>query len=495
MASLRVVSGQLAGTTIEITDELLIGRADAGLTLDDNAVSRRHAIVRDVGGVLEIEDLGSSNGTFVEGVRIEAPTRLGDGAKVTVGTTELVVEHARAAETVPAARDPRATQPAAPAAPPAETSEPLAPAPERGPPARRGRPSRKLVVPLALAALAAIALLGYFLTSDDDSKETSFVDVAVRFTVRDLNRSVFKCGAKPTGRPHTITGRLVSPAEVSPSATLYVSGVIFSALFEFHNDLVSEYDFIGRMASLGHTSIVIDRVGYGGSRPYPVDGRRDCLGTHADMLHQVVEAMRAGDYEIVGSDRRPTEFDRIALGGYSIGALISEIEIVSFDDVQALMVMGWAHQDFTANIAGPQYIQKNCFPGSPKSPGGLRGYFHTLEADKVRMLVSKRADPKIVASFASRQVPDACGQFLDFGKWFAGLNQRVIGQIRLPVLIVFGYYDLLFQFSAWQKEWDRFVGTADRTLVGIPDGQMVMLDDHSAMTARMMSAWLARRGF
>ena len=92
MASLRVTSGPLAGTTVEVKEDLVIGRVDAGLTIDDAEISRRHAIVRRVGGALEIEDLGSSNGTYVDGQRIANPTLLGGGTKLTLGTTELVVQ-------------------------------------------------------------------------------------------------------------------------------------------------------------------------------------------------------------------------------------------------------------------------------------------------------------------------------------------------------------------------------------------------------------------
>jgi hypothetical protein len=111
MASLRVMSGPLTGTTVEIKSELVIGRQDAGLTLDDDEVSRRHACVRRVGGALEIEDLGSSNGTFVDGARIAGPTLLGGGARVRVGATELVVQGVLAGATRISRRpDPQATR-------------------------------------------------------------------------------------------------------------------------------------------------------------------------------------------------------------------------------------------------------------------------------------------------------------------------------------------------------------------------------------------------
>ena len=66
MASLWVISGSRAGESVGVTGELVIGRENADLTIDDAEVSRRHVAVRLEGGQLEVEDLGSANGTFVE---------------------------------------------------------------------------------------------------------------------------------------------------------------------------------------------------------------------------------------------------------------------------------------------------------------------------------------------------------------------------------------------------------------------------------------------
>jgi hypothetical protein len=91
MASLWVISGSRAGQSVGVTGELVIGRANADLTIDDAEVSRRHVAVRLEGGQLEVEDLGSANGTFVNGSRIEGPVKVGGGAKIRVGRTEFEV--------------------------------------------------------------------------------------------------------------------------------------------------------------------------------------------------------------------------------------------------------------------------------------------------------------------------------------------------------------------------------------------------------------------
>ena len=92
MARLRVVSGPNAGQTVDVEEEIVIGREDTDLAIDDEEMSRRHAVVRRHANRLQVEDLGSTNGTFVDGTRIAEPTLLGGGAEIKVGTTVLVVE-------------------------------------------------------------------------------------------------------------------------------------------------------------------------------------------------------------------------------------------------------------------------------------------------------------------------------------------------------------------------------------------------------------------
>lgn len=92
MARLRVVSGPAAGRTVDIEEEIVIGREDTDLEIDDPELSRRHAVVRRYANRLQVEDLGSTNGTFVDGTRIAEPTLLGGGAQIKLGTTVLAVE-------------------------------------------------------------------------------------------------------------------------------------------------------------------------------------------------------------------------------------------------------------------------------------------------------------------------------------------------------------------------------------------------------------------
>jgi hypothetical protein len=112
MARLRVLGGPLEGRTFEISSELTLGREGTDVKIEDLEVSRRHAIVRELAGAVEVEDLGSSNGTFVDDERINGPTRAGDGTRIRLGTTVFQVEGVFAAEKTRLAEiaDPDATR-------------------------------------------------------------------------------------------------------------------------------------------------------------------------------------------------------------------------------------------------------------------------------------------------------------------------------------------------------------------------------------------------
>ncbi len=93
-ARLEVIAGKASGMSIVVEDELFIGRqADgAGRLADDDEISRQHARVSlDHSGACAIEDLGSTNGTFVNGLRITAPNALREGDTIELGSTTLVV--------------------------------------------------------------------------------------------------------------------------------------------------------------------------------------------------------------------------------------------------------------------------------------------------------------------------------------------------------------------------------------------------------------------
>ena len=92
MATLKVTSGPSSGRSFTLDRELVIGREGADVTIEDSEISRRHAVVRPVEGGVEVEDLGSTNGTIVDGRRIERPTTLASDGSIEVGSSLIAVE-------------------------------------------------------------------------------------------------------------------------------------------------------------------------------------------------------------------------------------------------------------------------------------------------------------------------------------------------------------------------------------------------------------------
>ena len=111
--TLRIKSGPAAGGGIDLGDEFLIGRSadEEGRLGEDPELSREHARVsRTAEGQLLVEDLGSTNGTFVNGTRIGGPQALNHGDVVRVGTTELELSQPDAVAPSPAIGQPTAVR-------------------------------------------------------------------------------------------------------------------------------------------------------------------------------------------------------------------------------------------------------------------------------------------------------------------------------------------------------------------------------------------------
>jgi len=128
VATLIVRDGPLRGQRFEVdSGEVSIGREDTEVIIeDDTEVSRSHAVVRPTADGLEIEDQGSTNGTFVNEQQISGSHRLSNGDTVRVGQTRFNVE----AED----DDPNKTSVSGIVMPPTQEHAPVAPARRATPP-------------------------------------------------------------------------------------------------------------------------------------------------------------------------------------------------------------------------------------------------------------------------------------------------------------------------------------------------------------------------
>jgi hypothetical protein len=192
---IRITSGDAAGRVVEIDGEVAFGRKGdgPGKLPGDIEISRLHARVYfDPDGWLMVEDAGSTNGTFVHGMRITAPTPLSPGDALRMGTTTLEVEAPPAAEPEPEEEpaspepeepDPEEPEPepdpgrlaAMPPPVPAEIAEPepepSAPAPAAAPPSGTGVPRPLVWVLILVFALAAAGIAAVVILTGDDDEE------------------------------------------------------------------------------------------------------------------------------------------------------------------------------------------------------------------------------------------------------------------------------------------------------------------------------------
>nr|BFD83805.1 antibiotic biosynthesis regulator FhaB [Streptomyces sp. Xyl84] len=91
-AKLVVTEGTLTGTTVALQGQTItLGRAhDSTIVLDDDYASSRHArIYPDQNGQWIVEDLGSTNGTYLDRSRLTTPTPIPLGAPIRIGKTVI----------------------------------------------------------------------------------------------------------------------------------------------------------------------------------------------------------------------------------------------------------------------------------------------------------------------------------------------------------------------------------------------------------------------
>jgi hypothetical protein len=132
---LVIIEGQGAGREFVLAGAVVAGRdPDSGIVIDDQEASRRHASFAAEGTSVTVEDLGSTNGTYVNEERITASRTIAEGDRIRIGTTVLELRPAgQATQTVPPPtfETPSAAQAPPPAGPPAggapPTSQPPVP--------------------------------------------------------------------------------------------------------------------------------------------------------------------------------------------------------------------------------------------------------------------------------------------------------------------------------------------------------------------------------
>ena len=89
----RSAAGLKAGSAYDLSDGALLGRGDqADIQLEDSFASSRHARLVPQGDVMVLEDLGSTNGTYLNGEPLRGPQPLHAGDSIRIGDSEFTFE-------------------------------------------------------------------------------------------------------------------------------------------------------------------------------------------------------------------------------------------------------------------------------------------------------------------------------------------------------------------------------------------------------------------
>lgn len=322
--------------------------------------------------------------------------------------------------------------------------------------------------------------------------------VPVEFRVLNVNRSALPCSSD--GKPYTLRGRLIGPRAAITgrgpvsAATVYVHEFSFGEFFWSYPQMPA-YDYAAHQARAGHVSVVFDRLGYDASDHPP--GNDTCLGAQADIVHQVIQQLRAGMY--VGQGGVQPRFGRIALAGHSVGGGISELVAYSFGGIDALLLFNWADQGFTPISFQNAFEQgSRCTAGGePAEPGEPGDYSHFVQDDaQFRHLQFFDAEPAAADAIVRLRNRDPCGDNRSLAA-LPGRNSAGVGQVNVPVAIFFGRESLSWDADSAAHQQRQLFGASPEVTVELIDrARHVLPFERTAPQLRAkVASWLEAHGF
>jgi pimeloyl-ACP methyl ester carboxylesterase len=325
--------------------------------------------------------------------------------------------------------------------------------------------------------------------------DPSVVALPVTFNVRNTNTSGLACPSD--GARYKVRGSLVAPSAtlagaVLPAVTLYVHGFDFGGESTFHFRAVPAYDYARRMAELGQTSLVIDRLGYDSSGLPP--GTQTCVGSAADVVHQVIKAMRRGSYKL--DRRKPLRFSSIVLAGHDSGGVIAQVEAYSYRDVNGLIVLDFADTGLTPTL-GQWVIQgtKDCATGGKEArPRGPGGYFDLgPPSNQLAPLALPNTDPALIKRVIKHRRRNPCGDLSSAAQGFSSDMSR-LREVTVPVLIAAGAEDVAFSSEGVRRQRSFYTGKGDVSVAILANtGHFPMFGRTAPRFRAIVSRWLRTR--
>jgi pimeloyl-ACP methyl ester carboxylesterase len=301
-----------------------------------------------------------------------------------------------------------------------------------------------------------VALLAAVPCGSAEARAVKVSSVPVAFTVKNTNTAIAPC--TPDGATYTVRGHITGPNGFKrPGVTLYLHGLGLGEWLWNFQPLKKRYSFVRGMARTRHVSVSIDRLGYGAS-DQPRSGKATCIGSHADIAHQIVGQLKAGTYAV--GRGKPRKFKRVGLAGHSAAGQIAITEAYSYRDLRALVVVGFSFSNLPRGNDEFGFQRIACDKGGdpiPTAPPSLlTDYAYFGRTDAGFRSTMFRSAPKAVQDAAVKlHYPDPCG---DNYSLIDTIQRQAanVGKVKVPALVVCGRNDVLYADFGCEAQADRF---------------------------------------
>jgi hypothetical protein len=362
-------------------------------------------------------------------------------------------------------------------------------------------------------ALCAILAMLAISRADNGAREAraadTILELPVSFQVVNTNTSGAACPFD--GLPYTVRGHLVGPQSIiygpGPRAiTFYVHG-FSSSEPNWSFKLVPGYDLPVEMAKLGHVSLVINRLGYSPSEHPP--GLESCIGSAADVVHQIIGQLRSPEAGARLSDGTRVVFSKVALAGHDTGATVAEVEAYSYKDIDGLFISAFANTGFTQKITEWSFkAGAVCLQGGQPSDQGAPNYHYfpaitdeEFSQDEPLLREIFPYTDETVFQAVKQAIADhkrqlnPCGD-INSVPGTVPIDMARLNEVTIPVLIFVTDSDFAFSKEGLERERTFFSGSSDVSSPFLPQTPHFWMWGQTAPMGREIeSDWLCARGF
>ena len=365
------------------------------------------------------------------------------------------------------------------------------------------------VLALVLSHLVAPAALAAAVPGTDQVATT---EIPVSFDVVNTNRSAVPCASD--GLSYTVTGHLVGPrseltggADRARLVTVLLTG-LDEAEWTWRFRAVAGYDYPAEMAKLGDVSLSLDMLGYGASG-HP-NGHLVCFGSQADVLHQIIQQLRAPSYHVATGDT-PVRFSTVIVSARDAGVYPAVETAYSWPgDVDGLSGQLAAHQGFTDYLLGI-FARRigacaiggenwNDPPDNPDDPtddpshgGGYILFGPPNDEFRQNFFEASRADPAVIDAVLGLRDRNPCGYVSSI---VPAINTDLsrMSEITRPVLLVYpGPSDHDTSRSGQEQEAANYSGSSDVTTAWVDSGHFPELEACAPAFRALYARWLHER--